>query len=397
MTNGRLANQDSFPERLYEKMQQIDPCVQDLELYEFCYGLNNLIPEKGWVSIELEDIAEIEKRVNSWAFYDGIQLMPRRDGHIILDFKVRDLTNMLFAGLVAGKYPAEWIRQHFYFDLRGFFFLHRTQYFTSQGLAHFAGIPYKCFEKKQKMLERRQDIGYPEFREANAEVDQFFMDCVQKLVAIKGTPILLAIAGPTAAGKTEIVERLRLSFEQTGKSFTSIEMDNFLTDRDYREAQGIHSLGKKAIHFQLFKDCLNEIMDGRKISTPRYDSVAATSSHDLDGHLKPGCMPIEINPADIVFIEGNFPFLLEEVAHLIGIKVVYLTNDDIRLKRKWRRDVDYRKKYDLNYLRNRFFKEQFTMAQACYLPQIELCDLLVDTSGAALWATPEMIRLLETK
>ena len=29
------------------------------------------------------------------------------------------------------------------------------------------------------------------------------------------------------------------------------------------------------------------------------------------------------------------------------------------------------------------------MAQVCYLPQMQLCDLVVDTSGAALWATPE--------
>ena len=89
----------------------------------------------------------------------------------------------------------------------------------------------------------------------------------------------------------------------------------------------------------------------------------ATSSHDLNGNLKPGGVPIEIEPADIIFIEGNFPFLLEEVAHLIGIKVVYLTDDAVRLKRKWKRDIDYRKKYEPTYFRNRYFKDQFLMAQ----------------------------------
>jgi len=57
-------------------------------------------------------------------------------------------------------------------------------------------------------------------------------------------------------------------------------------------------------------------------------------------------VPIVVEPADIIFIEGNFPFLIEEVADLIGIKVVYLTDDPIRLKRKWKRDIDYRKKYE---------------------------------------------------
>ena len=283
---------------------------------------------------------------------------------------------------------------HFYFDIRGFYFLHRTHYFTDKVLAHFGGKPFKSFEQKQKKFERYQGVGYKDFKAANAEVDEAFIESAKKLIAAKGTPILLAIAGPTAAGKTEIVERLQEAFEQAGKHVTSVELDNFLTDRDYREAKGIHSEGKQALHFELFKQALEDIAQGKKISIPRYDFVYATSSHDLDGKLKPGGVPIEIEPADIIFIEGNFPFLLEEVVHLIGIKVVYLTDDAVRMKRKWKRDMDYRKKYELNYFRNRYFKDQFIMAQIAYLPQMEVCDMTVDTTGAALWASPEIMEIL---
>jgi uridine kinase len=122
--------------------------------------------------------------------------------------------------------------------------------------------------------------------------------------------------------------------------------------------------------------------------------VFATSSHDLQGKLKPEGVPIEIEPADIIFIEGNFPFLLPEIAELIGIKVVYLTDDPIRLKRKWKRDIDYRKKYEPTYFRNRYFKDQFIMAEIAYIPQMKACDLLVDTTGAALWATADIQHLL---
>jgi len=85
---------------------------------------------------------------------------------------------------------------------------------------------------------------------------------------------------------------------------------------------------------------------------------------------------------------------LEEVVHLMGIKVVYLTDDHVRLKRKWKRDIDYRKKYEPTYFRNRYFKEQFIMAEVAYLPQLEVCDLAVDTTGASLWVTPEIAALL---
>ena len=389
-----LSDLNLFSEALFEKMKHINAGINDLELYEFRYGLNDLIPEKGWASVKLDSMDEIETRVNNREFYNSIQIKPKVGDRLVLDGQIVSLAQMLFVGLVTGEYSHDWVKIHFYFDIRGFYFLHRTHYFTDKVLAHFGGKPFKSFEQKQKKFECYQGVGYKDFKAANAEVDEAFIESAKKLIAAKGTPILLAIAGPTAAGKTEIVERLQEAFEKAGKHVTSVELDNFLTDRDYREAKGIYSEGKQALHFELFKQALEDIAQGKKISIPRYDFVYATSSHDLDGKLKPGGVPIEIEPADIIFIEGNFPFLLEEVVHLIGIKVVYLTDDAARMKRKWKRDMDYRKKYELNYFRNRYFKDQFIMAQIAYLPQMEVCDMTVDTSGAALWASPETTEIL---
>lgn len=392
ITTAEFKDTKLFSRVLYDLMKPMDCGVEMLDLYEFRYCLHNLEPENGWQSIQLETMEVIESRVSSRAFYDGIQIKPRRDGQIVLDEPICHLTRVLLAGLAAGEYPPEWVNQHFYFDIRGFYFLHRTRYLTPQIIAHLGGQPYRTFEPRQRAFNQAQSIGYREFREANAAVDECFMDVVNRVVQTRGTPILLAIAGQTAAGKTEIVERLRESFEARGQRTTSVELDNFLTDRDERERKGIFTQGKQAYHFDLFIHSLEEICQGRQITIPRYDTIHATSSHNLDGSLKPGGNPVVVEPADIVFIEGNFPFLYEEVLHLIGIKVVYLTDDPIRLKRKWRRDIDYRRKYEPTYFRNRFFKDQFIMAEIAYRPQMEVCDIFVDTTGAALWITPEIFR-----
>jgi len=396
MSESDIFNPAVFSAALYEKMKRLNAGIDDLELYEFRYGLNNLMPENGWASVELDTSQDIEQRVNRRDFYNAIQIKPRIGDRIVLDEAIVRLTNMLFVGLITGAYSEAWVNAHFYFDIRGFYFLHRTTYFTDAVLAHLGGRPFKRFEPRQRQFECSQDIGYKDFQAANAEVDELFIASVKQLIAAKGTPILIAIAGPTAAGKTEIVARLQCAFEQAGQRVTSIELDNFLTDRDYREAKGIHTEGKQALHFELFKQSLEDICHGKKIAIPRYDFVYATSSHDLDGNLKPGGVPIEIEPADIIFIEGNFPFLIEEVVHLIEIKVVYLTDDPIRLKRKWKRDIDYRKKYEPTYFRNRYFKDQFIMAQIAYRPQMQVCDIVVDTTGAALWATPEIAEILSS-
>jgi len=390
-----LTRSEIFSEALFEQMKQINPGIADLELYEFRYALDNIQPEKAnWSDVHLDECTSIEQKVNDINFYQKIQIKFQVGNRITLDPAIVSLTNMLFVGLVSGKYSVEWLRQHFYFDIRGFYFLHRTKYFTRNIIDHLGCQPYLQFEQKQAGFERKQDIGYKEFREANADVDQAFIQSVHKIIAHKGTPIMLAIAGATAAGKTEIVERLRSSFTGAGQRTTSIEMDNFLTDRDYREEKGIHTQGKEALHYELLKTSLAQICKGKKITIPRYDFVYATSSHDLNGNLKPDGIPIDIEPADIIFIEGNFPFLLEEVSYLIGIKVVYLTADSVRMKRKWKRDIDYRKKYEPTYFRNRFFKDQFIMAQIAYIPQMEICDLVVDTTDAALWVTPKIAQIL---
>ena len=391
MTN-RLYTPKIFSAVLFEKMKQINVGVEDLELYEFCYALENLTPDNGWASVGLDAEDEIERLIGSWEFYTGIQLKPQSGGKIVLDETIVHLTRMLFSGLVLGEYGAEWISAKFYFDIRGFYFLPRTVYFTDEVISHFGGKAYKYFEQKQTRFERFQGVGYKDFKEANAEIDQAFVESIKRLVDAKGTPLLITLAGPTAAGKTEITERLLNAFEQTGMRFTTIEVDNFLLDRDYRDDK---PMGKESTHFGLFMSSLGEILKGRKITIPRYDFVQATSSHDLNGNLKAGCVPLEIEPADIIFMEGNFPFHMDELSSLIGIKAVYLTDDPVRLKRKWKRDIDYRKKYDPSYFRNRFFRTQFLRARECYLPLMKVCDIVVDTTGSALWTTAEFAQILD--
>ncbi len=387
----RLRSPLPFSENLFERMLPINAGIKKLALYEFRYALETLYPQDGWDSVELDGEEEIERAISQRDFYEAIQTKPRVKDRIVLDDNIVRLTQMLFRGLVRGEYSQEWVKKLFYFDIRGFYFLPRTIYFTEAGVAHLGGKPFLRFEPRQAQFENVQDIGYLDFQEANLEVDQAFIGIIQTLIRVRGAPILITLAGPTAAGKTEITERLLKAIDQMGKKTNTIEMDNFLLDREYRDNK---TMGKETIHFDLFKRSLQEIQLGKKITIPRYNSLSATSSHDLEGNLKQGGLPLEIEPADIIFLEGNFPFQMEEIAGAIGLKVVYLTDDPIRLKRKWKRDIDYRKSYDPAYFRNRFFKTQFMRAEDCYRSQIEKCDIVVDTTEAALWATPEIIDIL---
>lgn len=390
-----LKDKDIFCRELHARMVSVAPVCSRMEPYEFRYALNTITPTGGWDSITLDPRAVIEQKIATEAFYASIEIKPREEGRIVLDRQISGLTQMLFVGLVTDEYPQEWVKALFYFDPRGFNFLVRSIYQTEEIKARLGGSPYCSFARAQKAFELSHEVGYQEFMHANSEVDGAFIDILLKLVEIKRTPILLAIAGPTAAGKTEIVDRLRVKFEEKGQKIAAVELDNFLLDRDYREEQGIGSFGVRALHFELLKACLKDLLAGNTVQTPRYDFINATSSHDLQSRLKPDGVPVVIEPADILFLEGNSPFLFPELAELVEIKVVYLTDDPVRLKRKWRRDIDYRKKYDPYYLRNRFFKEQPPMAVKNYQPQLLLCDVYVNTTEAEVWLAQSIRRLLE--
>ena len=71
---------------------------------------------------------------------------------------------------------------YFYFDIRGFFFIPRTRYFTNEVLAHFGNAPFKSFEKKQEKLKRNLEIGYKEYKLANADVDGMLLQIIRKLI-----------------------------------------------------------------------------------------------------------------------------------------------------------------------------------------------------------------------
>lgn len=394
MDDPTLKKNDLFSEKLLEKMRTLCPALNELELFEFRYCLENITPPQGWQTVELKSKDEIEQMIRNSDYYAGIQLKPRLDNRPIMDPQILSLLRMLFVGLVTQNYPMDWVENHFSFDPRGFYFIHRTEYYTESIVAHLSGKPFLTFERLQDNFRNVSDVGYKDFKIANKEVDEAFTMIIQTLVEKIGTPILIAIAGQTAAGKTEIVERLQQAFQNSGKSLSGLEIDHFLLDRDYREARGIDSLGQEALHFEMLTRALQDLREGKTAITPQYDFISATSSHSIDGKLKPGRDTLQIEPADVIFMEGNFPFLLPDVAALTGIKVMYLTDDAVRLKRKWRRDMDLRKKYELYYFLNRYFREQFLMAEQVYKPQMELCDLVVDTSRAEIWATPSVQSLL---
>ena len=157
-------------------------------------------------------------------FYTSIHLRPKIKEKIVLDPKIVSLSQMLFVGLVLGDYPPDWLAGHFYFDVRGFYFLHRTNYFPQQVLDYLAEKPFRhfpvdpaCFQNKLSL----DPIRISNRRTKNWMCSSF--NTILRIVESKKGPMILGIAGPTAAGKTEIVERLTFEFTKSTKKYARLK------------------------------------------------------------------------------------------------------------------------------------------------------------------------------
>ncbi len=380
-----LSDGEKFSQVLFEKMSSINKGITCLELYEFQYALDVIKPKDGWDTIQQISKEDLESICQHEDFFKSIQLKPTIGNKIVLDDTILNLTHNLMVGLATDQFSIDWVNSLFYFDIRGFCFFIHTHYYNPKILENFENKPFLTYQPKQFDLAYQQEIGYKDFKEANQDVDQAFITMIYQLIKIHGSPILLTLAGPTGAGKTEITERIREFLLEKGMQITTVEMDNFYKDREYRDGK---THGKDVIHFGLFMQAMQDLLAGKSTLIPRYDFYLATSSHDLHGDLRLGQSSLTIQPADVIFLEGNFPFYIPELDDMIGLRTVYLTDDPIRLKRKWRRDIDLRKKYDPVGFVNRYFKTQFIRAQEIYLPLMEVSDLVVDTTAAKLWLKP---------
>jgi uridine kinase len=112
---------------------------------------------------------------------------------------------------------------------------------------------------------------------------------------------LVTVAGPSSSGKTTFAKRLGVQLRINGLEPISLSLDNYYVDRD---ATPIDEDGKpdfealEAIDLELFHDHLSELMDGRRVATPRFDFVRGLRRSADEWK------PVELGEHQILVVEG---------------------------------------------------------------------------------------------
>ena len=146
-------------------------------------------------------------------------------------------------------------------------------------------------------------------------------------------PLIIAIAGGSASGKTtvvkEIVERLK------SIDITVICHDDYYKDQTHltmEERVKTNYDHPSSLDNELFVEHLHKLLNGESIEKPIYDFVTHNRKKET----------LSLKPTKVIFIEGILVLEEKKIRDCADVKIFVKSDEDIRFIRRLKRDIDER-------------------------------------------------------
>jgi uridine kinase len=146
-------------------------------------------------------------------------------------------------------------------------------------------------------------------------------------------PILIAVAGGSASGKTTVVRKIIQNLNSN--DITVITHDDYykdLTKLPIEERRKVNFDHPDSLDNDLFVSQLKELLNGHSINKPTYDFVVHNRSDKTE----------LVHSTRIIIIEGILVLEDERVRDLATIKLFVESDDDVRFIRRLVRDTKER-------------------------------------------------------
>ena len=183
--------------------------------------------------------------------------------------------------------------------------------------------------------------------------------------------LIIGIAGGTGSGKTTLARKL-IEAVPAGRAAV-IEHDWYYRDRSHlspAEREAVNFDEPAALENDLLIGHLVDLKQGRAVSCPQYDFATHTR----------GAAHRRIDPASIVVVEGILLFAVPALCALFDLRIFVDTDDDIRLLRRLRRDLNERGR-DLDSVEAQYYGSVRPMHDLHVIPSRRLAHLIVPEGG----------------
>ncbi|HDQ00040.1 MAG TPA: uridine kinase [bacterium] len=195
--------------------------------------------------------------------------------------------------------------------------------------------------------------------------------------------ILLGITGGSGSGKTMVSNRINQ--EIGSEKVTIIQQDSYykeLSHLSFEERKRQNFDHPDAFDSKLLFDHLIDLLSGRDIEMPLYDFKTHTRKKET----------MRISDNVVIVLEGILILHYPEIRNILDIKVYVDTDDDIRLIRRIRRDVEERGR-SLKSILEQYETSVRPMHLQFVEPTKRYADIIIPEGGFNLVA----IDLLKTK
>ncbi len=185
-------------------------------------------------------------------------------------------------------------------------------------------------------------------------------------------PLILGLAGGTGSGKTTIAKKIKNFFAED-ESVAIIEMDSYYKDfseLEKSEREKINYDHPHSIDFDLLKEHMQALAEGKAIEKPIYDFVNHTRKDETE----------TVNPSDIVVLEGILTFFDSDLRDMFSIKIFVDTDADIRVLRRIRRDIEVRGR-TFDSVRKQYYETVRPMHNQFVEPGKQWADVVIPEGG----------------
>ncbi|MBT4803663.1 MAG: uridine kinase [Legionellales bacterium] len=185
-------------------------------------------------------------------------------------------------------------------------------------------------------------------------------------------PLIIGVSGPSASGKSLLVENILASLPQT-TNVAVLSEDSYYRDRSdlsLEERNNLNYDHPNAFEHDLMERQIKDLQNHKKIDVPCYDFTT---------HLRTKETRSE-QPGQVIIIDGILILAVTEIRKLLDIAIFMDTPLDICLIRRLKRDQEERQR-DTNLILEQYQNSVRPMYWQFVSPSKEFANLIVPGGG----------------
>lgn len=202
----------------------------------------------------------------------------------------------------------------------------------------------------------------------------------------KHKPILIGVTGGSGSGKTSVSQAIYNHFP--GKSIMMLEQDSYYKDQihlEFQERLKTNYDHPFAFDTDLLIDHIKNLLNFQSIEKPVYDYTKHTRSNEI----------IYQEPKDVIILEGILILEDKRLRDLMDIKIYVDTDDDIRIIRRIKRDIEERGR-TLDNIIKQYLTVVKKMHEQFIEPTKKYADIIIPEGGQNQVAIDLMTTKIQT-